>query len=175
MATEALAQGAPEVSSNGTLTIRNNWFFTGLLFAFDILIWVMIAACIVEAFKRYYPLPALNATVAKNALIGVVWLLISYLCGRYLWEFAMRLKYNHVVLDGTGARFYLRANGKFGEFSIPWSQIKSITHKRLTNTHSYTILGTDGESYAVTSYVFWRPGYVARQISKRSGVAIEEA
>lgn len=175
MATEALAQGAPQTSSGGPITLRNNRFFTGLLFAFDILIWVMIAACIGEAFRRYYPIPPLDAQFAKGMLIGAVWLLVSYLCGRYLWDFAMRLNYNHVVLDDTGARFYLRGNGKFGEFSFPWGQIKSITHRRLTNTHSYTILGADGESYAVTSYAFWRPGYVARQISKRNGVAIEEA
>ncbi len=174
MATDALASNAPQISS-GILTIRNNRFFTGLLFAFDILIWVMIAACVVEAFRRYYPLPAIDATLAKNALIGGVWVVISYLCGRYLWEFAMRLTYNHVVLDETGAHFFLRGNGKLGEFSFPWGEIKSITHRRLTNTHCYTILGTDGDGYAITSYVFWRPGYVAKEISKRSGIAIEEA
>jgi hypothetical protein len=171
---EAWAHREPELASNGTLTIRNNRFYTGLLFAFDLLIWVMIAACIVEAYRRYDPLPPLDAALAKNGLIGAVWLSISYLCGRYLWDFAMRLKYNHVVLDETAVRFFLRGNGQFSEFSFPWGQIQSITHRRLTNTHSYTILGSDGESYAVTSYVFWRPGYVARQISKRSGVAIEE-
>jgi hypothetical protein len=174
LATKAVAQDAPQSPLDGAITLRNNRFFTGLLFAFDILIWVMMAACLVEAHRRYDPLPPFDAQVAKGVVIGALWLLISYLCGRYLWEFAMRLKYNHVVLDDTGAHFYMRGNGKVGAFSFSWDEIKSITHRRLTNTHSYTILGTDGESYAVTSYVFWRPGYVARQISMRSGVAIEQ-
>ncbi len=174
MATDSIAQAAPQVSGGTTLTIRNNRFFTGLLFLFDLAIWVMMAACIYEAYKRYYPLPSFDAQFAKGLVIGLLWLGISYLCATYLWEFSMRLNYNHVVLDGTGAHFYMRGNGKLGEFSFNWGEIKSITRTRLSNTMCYTILGTDGESYAVTSYVFWRPGYVAKQISQRSGVAIKE-
>jgi hypothetical protein len=105
---------------------------------------------------------------------GLGALAFGYACPRF-WKLALAMANHKVTMDGNGAMFNLGTKKQPSDLFLAWDQIAAIRHKRVGNAQQYWVIGRDGSEATFSSYTFFRPKKVARLISERTGLAIQEA
>jgi hypothetical protein len=105
---------------------------------------------------------------------GLGALAFGYACPRF-WKLARAMANYKVTMDSNGAMFNLGTKKQPSDLFLAWDQIAAIRHKRVGNAQQYWVIGRDGSEATFSSYTFFRPKKVARLISERTGLAIQEA
>jgi hypothetical protein len=119
------------------------------------------------------PLSAISfMRVLAAAQWGLGGFMMCYLC-KSLWQIGRRMAHKKVKLDERGADFTLGTKKQPIELFMEWSDVASVTQKRVGNIQEFTVTGKDGSFARFNSYSFVRPKKVAHLIAERAGQTIQ--
>lgn len=157
-----------------TVTFRNSRFLVGVLMFSAFVCYAMAAGMFIEALTVFFPL---HGYTFGRAASGIRWLLISALIastGLKMWHTSFKMAHYEARLDIGGVHFRLGSKKDPKGTLFPWTDIAAVRHKRVANYQCYGVWGRDGSVVEFTSYTFFRPKKLARQIAARCEKIIEE-
>jgi|HubBroStandDraft_6_1064221.scaffolds.fasta_scaffold23414_3 hypothetical protein len=165
---------AVQVPVMGTETIHNSRVLLAVCVLFSLASWALAG---IGAMMTVYMLMQLKAAAGWSALGALQWLFFAYcffMVGRMFWRLSVKAWNSRVMLDGAGVNFHYSEAGGYKDFSMPWSTIESVAHKRVGNYQTYTVHASDGGYFRFNSYTFMRPKKIATRIAQACGKPIVE-
>lgn len=158
----------------GTETIHNSRGLLVICVLFALGSWALAGIGAMMTFSVLIQLKAAGLWGALGALEWMVFAYSFFLVGQMFWRLSVKAWNTRVVLDNAGVNFHYAEGGGYKDFSMPWSVLESVSHKRVGNYQTYTVHGNDGGYFRFTSYTFMRPKKIARRISEACGATIVE-
>ncbi|HMG86645.1 MAG TPA: hypothetical protein VK574_13020 [Terracidiphilus sp.] len=148
-----------------------------------ILCWITVGLSIAVAFMgvcmllMVFSLLFLQGSFSFGNLIaamqwGVGALSMLLMC-RWVWNRGRAMAEYRVKLESRGITFNLGTKKKPSDLFLPWDQITAITRRRIGNRLQFSVEAKDGSEATFSSFTFFRPMAVARQIAERAGLGIQ--
>ena len=78
-------------------------------------------------------------------------------------------------LEAEGVYFRIHSGDQAPETFFAWSDIAVITHQRTSNMHVCAVIGLQHQTFTFTSFTFFRPKHIAREIAAYAGKNVTQA
>lgn len=157
------------------VVLVNSRFLIGVLSICSILFAFFAVCMVLMVFSIFSSGGGLSGGNLYNALWwGLGAFAFGYGCP-WMWKLSRAMANYKVAMDGRGVMFNLGTKKQPADLFLAWDQIAAIWHKRVGNAQQYYVQGRDGSEARFSSYTFFRPKLVARLITERTGLAIQEA
>lgn len=92
----------------------------------------------------------------------------------FVWRIGLTMCHSEARLNSEGVDFRQDgANFEQKQF-VEWNKIAAIRHTRSGNCQRYAVLSKDGSATEFTSYTFFRPRRLAKEIAHHCGQPIRE-
>jgi hypothetical protein len=165
-----------QIESNRTkpVVLRNSRFLVGVTMSGSVFAAILSVCMVLMVISVVFLNSDPNAGKWGSAFRwGIAAVVMGYMCLR-LWSLGLAMAGYRVILDSRGVNFNLGTRKKPSDLFLAWDQITAIKHKRIVNVQQYIVQGKDGSEARFSSYTFFRPKKVARQIADRTGLAIQK-
>jgi hypothetical protein len=167
---ENAALRSPVVFSNSRLLL-------GLVALSGIVGMILAVGIGILAIKAFFPLHGYTTTRVLSVLFWILGTWFTWRLSRTMWNLSFNMAGNRARFDSQSLDFELGPQNDPRDqqkCSMRWDQITAIRHQRIGNMQSYCVVGKDDTCFKFSSYTFFHPKKLARQISARCGRPIEE-
>jgi hypothetical protein len=94
--------------------------------------------------------------------------------GLYMWGQGDSMSFFQASFDPDGLRFRLGSEKKPDVTLFPWDAIAAVNYKRVINTQYASVVAGDGTTVEWSSYTFFRPKKLAKEIAARAGQQLKD-
>jgi hypothetical protein len=156
------------------VVFRNSRVLCFTMFVLSVLAGFLTGCMAIMVLATIFPLHSLNGSGLMNAFW---WAMGSFallsICVQS-WSMGRAMGGYKIALDKNGVTFNIGTKKKPADLFLTWESISAIKRGRTGNARYFQIEANDRSFARFSTYMFMRPGKIARRIAERTGLEIQK-
>lgn len=156
------------------VTFRNSRFLIAVTISAAIVGLCMAVGMLLVALTQVVPW---RGHAWGDSLSAISWFFAAFCSASvalFVWRIGLTMCHNEAQLNSEGVGFRQDGMNFQQRQFVEWDKIAAIRHTRSGNCQRYAVLSKDGSATEFTSYTFFRPRRLAKEIAHHCGQAILE-